>query len=268
MLVVVIIGVLIASCSKDDENPDPSPQVQVNLGDDTSIVEGSTVVLDAGNPGATYQWSTGESSQTIVVDTTGEYSVYVVNGDNSDRDTIKIMLQYNTIKVETDYGDFRMWLYHSTPLHRQNFLDLTTLEFYNNLIYHRVVYDFVIQGGDPEGTGFGGPGYTIPAEIVDGLNHDYGAIGAARLPDDENPDRESNGSQYYIVCDPDGEPGLDGNYTVFGTVFSGMESVFAISEVAVDTNQRPLQDVYMNTLTIENYTEQELKDLFDFDIPE
>ncbi len=175
--------------------------------------------------------------------------------------------KYEVVKVETDFGDCMIWLYDTTYLHKENFLTLTEQGFYNNLIYHRVIFDFVIQGGDPDGTGSGGPGYDIPAEIVDGLNHDYGAVGAARLPVNVNPDRESNGSQYYIVCDPDGEPDLDSLYTVFGIVFSGMESVFEISKVAVDTNDRPIDDVYMNKLSIEKYTEQELKDNFDFDIP-
>ena len=175
--------------------------------------------------------------------------------------------KYEVVKVETDFGDFMIWLYDTTHLHKENLLTLTEQGFYNNLIYHRIIFDFVIQGGDPDGTGSGGPGYNIPAEIVDGLNHVYGAVGAARLPDDVNPDRESNGSQYYIVCDPDGELGLDGKYTVFGIVFSGMEFVFDISEVAVDSNDRPVNDVYMKKLTVEKYTEQELKNDFDFDIP-
>ena len=175
--------------------------------------------------------------------------------------------KYEVVKVETGFGDFMIWLYDTTQLHKENFLSLTKQGFYDSLLFHRVVFDFVIQGGDPDGTGFGGPGYTIPAEIVDGLDHVYGAVGAARLPDDINPDRESNGSQYYIVCDPDGEPFLNGKYTVFGIVFSGMESVFEISKVAVDTNDRPVNDVFMNKLIIETFTEQELKDNFDFDIP-
>lgn len=177
-------------------------------------------------------------------------------------------VKYEVVKVNTDFGDFMIWLYDTTSLHKENFLSLTEQGFYDSLIYHRVIFDFVIQGGDPEGTGYGGPGYTIPAEIVDGLNHVYGAVGAARLADGVNPERESNGSQYYIVSDPDGKPFLDGNYTVFGYVFSGMESVFEISEVVTDTNDRPVQDVFMKKLTVENYTEQELKDTFDFEIPE
>jgi len=199
------------------------------------------------------------------------FSILIVSCDkkeNQEEPSPPEPAKYEVVKVNTDFGDFMIWLYDTTSLHKENFLTLTEQEFYDNLIYHRVMFDFVIQGGDPEGTGYGGPGYTIPAEIVDGLNHVYGAVGAARLPVDINPDRESNGSQYYIVCNPDGKPGLDGDYTVFGYVFSGIESVFTISEVAVDTNDRPLQDVLMKKLTIENYTEQELKDTFNFDIPE
>lgn len=175
--------------------------------------------------------------------------------------------KYEVVKVNTDFGDFMIWLYDTTALHKENFLSLTEQGFYDNLIYHRVIYDFVIQGGDPEGTGSGGPGYNIPAEIIDGITHVYGAVGAARLPNAVNPDKESNGSQYYIVCDPDGRHPLDGNYTVFGYVFSGMDAVFDISEVEVDTNDRPINDVLMKKLSIEKYTEQELKDTFGFDIP-
>jgi len=176
--------------------------------------------------------------------------------------------KYEVVKVNTDFGDFMIWLYDTTQLHKENFLSLTEQGFYDSLIYHRVIIDFVIQGGDPDGTGSGGPGYNIPAEIVGGLNHVYGAIGAARLPDDVNPDKESNGSQYYIVCDPDGEPFLDGKYTVFGYVFAGMTAVMEISKVAVDSNDRPVDDVFMKKLIIEKYTQQELKDNFNFDIPE
>lgn len=176
--------------------------------------------------------------------------------------------KYEVVKVNTDFGDFIIWLYDTTHLHKENFLTLTEQGFYDSLIYHRVIFDFVIQGGDPDGTGSGGPGYNIPAEIVDGLNHVYGAVGAARLPDNVNPEKESNGSQYYIVSDPDGRSFLDGNYTVFGYVFSGMDSVFDISEVAVDSNDRPVNDVFMKKLSVVEYTEQELKENFDFDIPE
>ncbi len=176
-------------------------------------------------------------------------------------------VKYSVVKVQTAFGDFRIWLYDVTPLHRDNFLHLVTTGFYDSLLFHRVVDDFVIQGGDPEGTGYGGPGYTIQAEIIDTMHHVYGSVGAARLADNVNPERRSNGSQYYIVCDPDGEPLLDGKYTVFGIVFQGMDAVYAISKVAVDSNNRPLNDVYMKKLVTEEYTKDELKNNFNFTIP-
>ncbi len=175
--------------------------------------------------------------------------------------------KYEVVKVDTDFGNFMIWLYDVTPLHRNNFLTLTGQGFYDSLLFHRVDYDFVIQGGDPEGTGYGGPGYEIPAEIIDTMHHVYGAVGAARQADFYNPERKSNGSQFYIVCDPIGESFLDGKYTVFGYVFNGMETVFNISQVAVDTNDRPISDVFMKKLTIEKYTADELRNNFGFVIP-
>jgi cyclophilin family peptidyl-prolyl cis-trans isomerase len=242
--------------------------VNANLGLDIMVTDPDTIKLNAGNPHAEFLWSTGETTQIINVTSEGTYWVRITSCQYTDADTINIVFNYSTIKIQTDFGDFRIWLYDQTPLHKSNFLELTTLGFYDQLIYHRVVYDFVIQGGDPEGTGYGGPGYTIPAEIIPGLNHHYGAVGAARQADYYNPEKESNGSQYYIVCDPDGEPGLNGDYTVFGTVFYGMETVIEISQVPVDTNNRPITDVLMNSVTIEVFTTEELQNNFGFEIPE
>lgn len=174
---------------------------------------------------------------------------------------------YEVVKIETEFGDLMMWLYNETPLHKENFINLTEQGFYDSLIFHRVVNDFVIQGGDPEGTGYGGPGYTITAEIIDTIYHVYGAVGAARQPDNVNPDKESNASQFYIVVDPDGESFLDGNYTVFGIVFQGMDAAFDISQIPVDTNDRPINNVYMKKVSVEKYTAEQLMNDFDFIIP-
>jgi len=266
----IVLFLMIVACDKNEEEEPCNQTVSIDLGEDQVVQEGMAIVLDAGAAGSTYTylWNTGATTQTISVTEAGEYSVTVKSCSDEDSDTIFVDVSFPTIKVETDFGNFRIWLYNETPLHKENFLSLTEEDFYNNLIYHRVIYDFVIQGGDPDGTGWGDPGYTIPAEIVDGLNHVYGAVGAARLPDTLNPDRESNGSQYYIVCDPDGRPGLDGDYTVFGLVFTGMETVLDISQVEVDEDDKPLVDVLMKKLTVEYYTAQALKDTFNFDVPE
>lgn len=268
--VSIAFMLLIVACDKKEEEESCNQPVSVDLGEDQLIQEGVEIVLDAGASASTsiYLWNTGATTQTISVTEAGEYSVTVKSCSDEDSDTIFVDVSYPTVKVETDFGDFRIWLYNETPLHKENFLSLTEEDFYNNLIYHRVISDFVIQGGDPEGTGHGDPGYTIPAEIIDSLTHVYGAVGAARLPDTLNPDRESNGSQYYIVCDPDGRPWLDGKYTVFGIVFTGIEAVFDISQVEVDENDKPVQDVLMNNVSVEYYSGQALKDTFNFDIPE
>ncbi|RLD53830.1 MAG: hypothetical protein DRJ05_15780, partial [Bacteroidetes bacterium] len=333
LLVVLAISFVVFSCKKDEEEAEPVPQtIQVNLGNDTAICSGISLTLDAGNQGSTYSWSTGETSQQIVIDSSGEYWVMVTKGEATGNDTITINMQYPpeivnlgnditlsygdslvldagnpgssyawstgessqsitvdtagmfwvkvdgcgssasdtidvsmvypTIKVETDFGDFRIWLYAQTVLHRANMISLANQHFYDSLTFHRIVYDFVVQGGDPQGDGFGGPGYTLPAEIVPGLNHVYGAVGAARQSDEYNPDRDSNGSQYYIVSNPDGTSFLDGNYSVFGFVFSGMDVVFEISEVEVDGNSHPLETVYMNTVSVEEFSAQQLEDDF------
>lgn len=195
-------------------------------------------------------------------------SVFAVSCKKDEEEDPPPATQYEVINISTGYGDFMIWLYTNTPQHRQNFLNLANQGFYDSLTFHRVVENFVIQGGDPQGTGYGGPGYNIPAEIVSGLNHVYGAVGAARLPDNINPDRESNGSQFYIVSDPNGEPYLNGNYTVFGLVFHGMTAVDAISHVAVDTLDKPLNNVYMKSVKVEKYTATQLKDNFGFTIPQ
>jgi cyclophilin family peptidyl-prolyl cis-trans isomerase len=113
----------------------------------------------------------------------------------------------------------------AAPQTVNNFVFLARQGFYDGLTFHRVEPDFVVQGGDPLGTGAGGPGYTVPAEI--GLTHVEGAIAMARRADQVNPERASSGSQFYIALEP--LPSLDGAYTVFGQVVEGMDVVRAIA---------------------------------------
>lgn len=111
------------------------------------------------------------------------------------------------VKIETDLGDMVVKLYDETPQHRDNFLKLVNESFYDGLLFHRVIENFMIQGGDPnsknaspgQNLGSGGPGYTIPAEFNPSLFHKKGALAAARLSDNVNPQKESSGSQFYIV---------------------------------------------------------------------
>jgi cyclophilin family peptidyl-prolyl cis-trans isomerase len=262
----IFIIYLMVSCVGKDVEP-PCPQPEVDLGDDLILYEGETLVLDAVN-GVQYIWSTGETTSQIEVDTAGVYWVRVSNNcGGTNTDTVVVTMAYKTIDVESNFGDFRIWLYPQTFLHRNNFIDLTDQQYYDNVIFHIVLEGLVVQGGDPSGTGTGGPQYTIPAEFIPGLFHDYGTIGAARDGDNVNPEKESHGSQFFITVNPNGNHDLDGEYTVFGFVFEGMEIVNAISQVEVDDDFRPLQDVVMNSVSIDFFTLQELKDDFGFEVP-
>lgn len=111
------------------------------------------------------------------------------------------------VLISTEYGDIKVVLFNETPKHRDNFIKLVKEGFYNDLLFHRVMNTFMIQGGDPDSKnakegvilGNGGPGYTIPAEFNSKFIHKKGALAAARQPDNVNPKKESSGSQFYIM---------------------------------------------------------------------
>lgn len=124
--------------------------------------------------------------------------------------------------IETSKGTIVTELFpDKSPMGVTNFIQLAKGGFYDGLTFHRVVPGFVIQGGDPEGSGKGGPGYTVKAEI--GPKHKKGALAWARLPDAVNPEKRSSGSQFYIALDD--LPSLDGEYSVFGKTVEGMDVV-------------------------------------------
>ncbi len=173
-------------------------------------------------------------------------------------------------------------LFDKTPLHKKNFVSLVKEHFYNGLLFHRVINDFMIQGGDPtsrnarpgEVLGDGGVKKTVPAELDTSLFHRFGALAAAREGDDVNPQRASSYSQFYIVEGtkytdvqldnvekkfnthiPDnhravyksvgGTPFLDGRYTVFGQVESGFDVIRKIASAIGDDHDRPKKDIRM-----------------------
>lgn len=143
----------------------------------------------------------GNGSENEVGDQ-GAGEVLVQQDDSLSRD-----LNGPKVKISTDYGDIVLVLYNDTPIHRDNFLKLIKEGFYDDLLFHRVMRDFMIQGGDPDSKGApegqrlggGGPGYTIEAEIKAHHYHKKGALAAARKPDGINPEKRSSGSQFYIV---------------------------------------------------------------------
>lgn len=162
-----------------------------------------------------------------------------------------------TLKIKTTDGTMTVKLYADTPLHRDNFVKLARKGFYDGLLFHRIIKGFMIQGGDPltkDSTqvamyGTGGPGYTIPAEIVPGHTHKKGALAAARRGDQANPAKASSGSQFYIVQDADGCRHLDGEYTIFGEVIDGLNVIDKIAAERTDFRDRPLRKVEIISIT-------------------
>ena len=164
------------------------------------------------------------------------------------------------LKIKTSDGTMTVRLYSQTPLHRDNFVKLAKSGFYDGLLFHRIIKGFMIQGGDPftrdsskvAQYGTGGPGYTIPAEIVPGFTHKKGALAAARRGDMVNPAKESSGSQFYIVQDPDNCGHLDGEYTIFGEVIDGFDVIDKLASERTDPRDRPLNKVQIISITPAN----------------
>jgi len=130
--------------------------------------------------------------------------------------------------IKTDKGNIVCELNTvKAPYSVTNFVQLAQGGFYNGLTFHRVEPNFVIQGGDPDGNGTGGPGYTVKGEVSNGLVHVEGALAWARTGDAVNPEKRSSGSQFYITIAP--TPFLDANYTVFGKTLEGMDVVKKIA---------------------------------------
>ena len=190
------------------------------------------------------------------------------------------------VEIQTSYGNMTIELFNSTPKHRDNFVKLVSEGFYDDLLFHRVINNFMIQGGDPQSKGAsmdtplggGGPGYRLPAEI--GEKHFKGRLAAARTGDAGNLERESSGSQFYIVdgnpandasldgfassnnvvYTPEdreiyktvgGTPFLDGQYTVFGQVTEGLDVIDKIASVqTTKPGDRPVQDVKMKIVLL------------------
>lgn len=183
------------------------------------------------------------------------------------------------VEITTEYGKIVLALYENTPKHRDNMFKLTKQKFYDSTLFHRVIPNFVIQGGDPDSKkatagqalGDGDVGYRVPAEINIVDFHQRGAVGMAR---DNNPEKASSGCQFYIVVgrkytdeelnkisertgrkftpqqrniykNKGGTPHLDGNYTVFGIVEEGMEVVDKIAAEERNAADRPNKDIKM-----------------------
>jgi len=204
------------------------------------------------------------------------------------------------ITISTSYGDMKLVLYDETPKHKANFLKLVKKHFYDSLLFHRVINNFMIQGGDPnskkakpgEPLGEGDVGYTIPAEFNEKLFHKKGALAAAR---DNNPQKASSGCQFYIVQGkkftdamfpnaekrsgrtiPEdqkevyrtigGAPHLDLNYTVYGEVIDGLDVIDKLIVRPTDKQDRPIDDIKMK-VSAEKMSKKKIKKLYNYTFP-
>ncbi|HBG24876.1 MAG: hypothetical protein A2266_09340 [Bacteroidetes bacterium RIFOXYA12_FULL_40_10] len=158
--------------------------------------------------------------------------------------------------IVTNLGTIRIKLYKETPKHRDNFVKLASEGFFDGIRFHRIIKGFMIQTGDPlskdmaneASFGTGGPGYTIPAEILPQFNHKKGALAAARRGDAGNPMKESSGSQFYIVEDAATCAQLDGAYTVFGETIDGLDVVDKIAAIPTNFSDRPTSEVIIKSV--------------------
>ena len=245
-----------------------------------------------------YQWDFGdgttssEENPSHEYKSSGNYVVQLKALKGTKEKVVEQRIQITAplvclVELETEYGSMLIELFDATPKHRDNFTKLAEEGFYNDLLFHRVIEGFMIQGGDPDSKnanpgqalGSGGPGYQVPAEFVDNLTHIKGAIAAARTGDAVNPQKKSSGSQFYIVqgrpvtdevldgieaqrnfryskeqrkqyLELGGTPFLDREYTVFGRVVKGLDVIDKIAAVTKDPRDRPREDLKMTVRVI------------------
>lgn len=155
------------------------------------------------------------------------------------------MTKNTTAIIKTNLGDMTFVLYtDKAPNTTKNFIDLSKKGFYNNLIFHRVIKDFMIQGGDPKGDGTGGPGYKIKDEFDSSLRHD--SLGVLSMA---NAGPNTGGSQFFITLVP--TPWLDDRHAVFGKIIAGEDVLAKIGNVKTNARDKPLDDVIIKEIVIE-----------------
>lgn len=270
------------------------PIANFTISADDTIAPAEIQFDNSSEKAETYEWDFGdgnsskETSPSHRYRSSGNYEVVLraTNAKNKSRETTKRLVidapEQCLVEIETPFGNMLAVLYDVTPQHQDNFTKLADEGYFDEMLFHRVIDGFMIQGGDPDSKnarpgqplGGGGPGYQIPAEFVDTLVHIKGALAAARTGDRVNPQKESSGSQFYIVhgkpqsensltrveaqrgvyytkdqkeayLEKGGAPFLDGNYTVFGQVISGLDIIDKITDVKTDGRDRPVEDVKM-----------------------
>ena len=296
ILPILLAVLFFASCT-----PAPEASFEYTMSSESSS---EVVFTNTSENAEYYMWDFGDGSRRVASESPtytytkgGTYTVTLsaISGDKSNdfSQTITIKDQPRTqVEIVTNLGTMVAELYNETPKHRDNFIKLANEKFYDGLLFHRIIQGFMIQGGDPDSKGapsgqplgMGGPGYTIPAEIIPGMYHYKGALSAARLGDGQNPQRNSSGSQFYVVqgqaVNPStlaqmsqrnqtvydnnatsyyqsvgGAPFLDNQYTVFGYVrsedFGVIDKIAAVPTSAnANTPDRPIDDVVIESVRV------------------
>jgi len=282
VILFAIVGFM-TSCAK------PVANFMVKKEDNTAPSEVS--FINESKKADSYLWDFGDGNTSTEESPehkyflSGKYNVKLV-AKKGDKQSIKEQeLLFDPphdclVLMETNYGNMTIRLYDETPKHRDNFIKLAETGFYDDILFHRVIDGFMIQGGDPESKnassnqrlGSGGPGYTLPAEFNAEYVHVRGALAAARQGDAVNPQKRSSGSQFYIVdgrkvnedviknneikkgidytekdekkyMEEGGTPFLDMEYTVFGIVEKGLDVIDKIASVRTGAADRPKEDV-------------------------
>jgi cyclophilin family peptidyl-prolyl cis-trans isomerase len=287
LYIVIVLSVFMASCS--------NPMSKFLIKEAEKTVPAKVVFQNNSKKAERYEWDFGDGKKSTdslpnhEYKRSGNYTITLKAIKGEKVSVSKQQLIVNApiecmVEIETEYGTMLAVLSNKTPLHRDNFLKLSDEGFYDDLVFHRVISDFMIQGGDPNSRnaepgiplGGGGPDYKIPAEFVDTLVHTKGALAAART---NNPMKESSGSQFYIVqgkkmsseqvdyiesqkgfhytpearkafIELGGTPFLDREYTVFGHIIKGLEVIDKIAAVQKDGRDRPTKDVKMKIRVI------------------
>ena len=282
-LALVLTAVMLSSCAK--------PLAKFTMSDEDLKAPTTIVFTNSSEKSESYSWDFGDGNTSTEESPehkyflSGKYNIKLTAKKGKKESVMEQEIfieppQDCLVSMETTHGSFVIRLYDGTPKHRDNFIKLAESGFYDGLLFHRVMNDFMIQGGDPNSKnakagqrlGTGGPGYTIEQEFNPNYAHVKGALSAARQPDRVNPKKNSSGSQFFIVqgrqvsheilanneitkgikysdevkelyTTRGGTHFLDMEYTVFGIVEKGLEIIDEIAKVKTDSADRPQEDV-------------------------
>lgn len=282
-LIYLVSVLLLASCAR--------PVASFMMDKEEAFAPTKIEFKNTSKKATSYLWDFGDGTTSTEANPnhkyslSGKYKIKLIAKKGNKESIVEKELNVNApenclVEMETTAGTITIRLYDNTPKHRDNFLKLAVEGFYNGLLFHRVISNFMIQGGDPDSKdaepgkrlGMGGPGYQVPAEFNTENFHVKGALAAARMGDAANPEKKSSGSQFYIVHGkpvskqelgimesrkgivyPDdvketylkdgGVPFLDMEYTVYGIVEKGMDIIDTIAKTQTDGADRPTSDV-------------------------